>query len=57
MTNNQVTYWTKEEFDFEVERTYKEMKDNGFNKATCKKIVKQMMKDNNISVKLSKADY
>jgi hypothetical protein len=46
-----MTTWTKEEFKFEVERLYKDMKQNGFTKADCKREILNLMKDNNITIK------
>ncbi len=43
--------WTKKEFQFEIDRLYKDMKDYGYTKSDCKKEVLKVMKDNNIILK------
>ena len=46
--------WTKKEFDETVAELYKDMKQHGFTKTDCVRDVKNLMKENNITIKNKK---
>ena len=43
--------WTTKEFNDEVKTYHDDMKQYGFTKSDCKRDIKQLMKDNNITIK------
>ena len=46
--------WTKEEYNDEVNKLYKEMKQYSYTKTDCVREVKKVMKENNITIKNKK---
>ena len=43
-----LTIWTKREFQYEINRTYDDLKQYGWTKKQCKQEVEKTMRDNGI---------